>query len=158
MKKITKGNLELPFFICQYICTAPVPVCTLYLNLYICLLSLYLTHTYTQRHRHRVVFSCSGLEVIKCEQGAGGRMASACCPHWPCPCDQLLKSAHFGEQTRREQEDHTDTISLPTNMDIALLKEQYNSIREKQKRETTVICFAKGKKKLVCVAFILDGN
>ncbi|XP_017334432.1 uncharacterized protein C9orf152 [Ictalurus punctatus] len=70
-------------------------------------------------------------------------MASACCPHWPCPCDQLLKSAHFGEETRHEQEEHTDSISLPTNMDIALLQEQYNSIREKQKRETRVICFAK---------------
>lgn len=79
-------------------------------------------------------------------------MASTCCPHWPCPCHQLLTSAHFGEETRRERErereDHTDTdcVSLPTDMDIALLKEQYNSIREKQKRETRVICFAKGKK------------
>lgn len=80
-------------------------------------------------------------------------MASACCPHWPCPCDQLLKSVHFREETRHEQEEHADTISLPTNMNIALLKEQYNSIREKQKRETRVICFAKGKKKFVCVFF-----
>ncbi|MCI4374101.1 hypothetical protein PGIGA_G00002160 [Pangasianodon gigas] len=70
-------------------------------------------------------------------------MASACCPHWPCPCDQLLKSAHFGEETSREHEEHTDTTSLPTNMDIALLKEQYNSIKDKQKRQTRVICFAK---------------
>lgn len=74
-------------------------------------------------------------------------MASACCPHWPCLCDQLLKSAHFAEETRREQEEHTDTISLPTDMDITLLQQQYNSIREKQKRETRVICFAKGNKK-----------
>lgn len=72
-------------------------------------------------------------------------MASACCPHWPCPCDQLLKSEHLGKEASDEQEELPDTASLPTNMDIALLKEQYNSIREKQKRETRVICFAKGK-------------
>ncbi|KAG7336296.1 hypothetical protein KOW79_000989 [Hemibagrus wyckioides] len=70
-------------------------------------------------------------------------MASACCPHWPCPCDQLLKSEHLGKEVSDEQEELPDTASLPTNMDIALLKEQYNSIREKQKRETRVICFAK---------------
>lgn len=83
-------------------------------------------------------------------------MASACCSHWPC--DQLLQSAHFREETGHKPEEHADTISLPKNMDIALLKEQYNSIREKQKRETRVICFVKGKggrkkerKKFVCV-------
>ncbi|KAF7708881.1 TBC1 domain family member 30-like [Silurus meridionalis] len=70
-------------------------------------------------------------------------MASACCPHWPCPCDQLLKSAQFRQETSSEEEEPTDTTCVPTNMDIALLKEQYNSIREKQKRETRVICFAK---------------
>ncbi|KAM9488466.1 uncharacterized protein C9orf152-like isoform 1-T2 [Clarias gariepinus] len=72
-----------------------------------------------------------------------GRMASACCPHWPCPCDRLLKSAQFREEASQEQEEHTDAVSQPSSMDIALLQEQYNSIREKQKRETRVICFAK---------------
>lgn len=80
--------------------------------------------------------------------GQGGRMASPCCPHWPCLCDQLLKSARFGKETRHEKEVHIDTISLPTNMDIELLKAQYSSIQKKQKRETRVICFAKGEEKL----------
>ncbi|GAA6069884.1 uncharacterized protein C9orf152, partial [Tachysurus ichikawai] len=70
-------------------------------------------------------------------------MASACCPHWMCPCAQLIKSEYYGKETSYEQEELQHTISSPTNMDIALLKEQYNSIREKQKRETRVICFAK---------------
>ncbi|TSK16087.1 hypothetical protein Baya_0958 [Bagarius yarrelli] len=70
-------------------------------------------------------------------------MASACCPHWSCPCDQLLKSEQIGQEASCEQEELTDNVFLPTNMDIALLKDQYNSIRDKQKRQTRVIYFAK---------------
>lgn len=42
----------------------------------------------------------------------------------------------------QSEEDELSSV----RMDIALLKEQYNSIRDKQRRQTQVLCFKEGKK------------
>lgn len=74
-------------------------------------------------------------------------MASACCCHYSCPCERFITPATYTQETRNLQPQHTASIVLATNMDIAVLKEQYNSIKEKQRLETRVI-FREGKKKL----------
>ncbi|XP_007233944.3 uncharacterized protein LOC103039637 [Astyanax mexicanus] len=64
-------------------------------------------------------------------------MSSGCCPSSVCLCEEsVIRSGAVPEEETSDDE-------APTNMDIALLKEQYNSIREKQKRETRVVCFRK---------------
>ncbi|KAK7123293.1 hypothetical protein R3I93_021642 [Phoxinus phoxinus] len=50
----------------------------------------------------------------------------------PCCCSSLMRSDVWGEM-------RTDQSSV--RMDIALLKEQYNSIRDEQRRQTHVLCF-----------------
>ncbi|KAL0150641.1 hypothetical protein M9458_054058, partial [Cirrhinus mrigala] len=59
---------------------------------------------------------------------------------WPycCPC---LTCADVWEESRMFPTEQEDQSSV--RMDIELLKEQYNSIREKQRRQTHVICFKK---------------
>ncbi|XP_026858800.2 uncharacterized protein C9orf152 [Electrophorus electricus] len=64
---------------------------------------------------------------------------SDCCLNLACPCDQAIRSGEFTEETTNDVED--ETASVLTKMDIALLKDQYDSIRDKQKRETRVIYF-----------------
>ncbi|XP_077075354.1 uncharacterized protein LOC143726635 [Siphateles boraxobius] len=53
----------------------------------------------------------------------------------PCCCSSLMCSDVWGEM----KTDHSDQTSV--RMDIALLKEQYNSIRAEQRRQTHVLCF-----------------
>lgn len=53
----------------------------------------------------------------------------------PCCCSSLMCSDVCGEMRTA----HADQSSV--RMDIALLKEQYNSIRDQQRRQTRVLCF-----------------
>ncbi|KAG1944423.1 hypothetical protein F2P79_014741 [Pimephales promelas] len=53
----------------------------------------------------------------------------------PCCCSSPMCSDVWGEM----RTDHSDQTSV--EMDIALLKEQYNSIRDQQRRQTQVLCF-----------------
>ncbi|XP_072534991.1 uncharacterized protein [Salminus brasiliensis] len=64
-------------------------------------------------------------------------MSSGCCPSSACLCEEPVIRSGAG------LEEETSDDEAPTNMDIALLKEQYNSNRDKQKLETRVIYFRK---------------
>lgn len=44
-------------------------------------------------------------------------------------------------------EEETSDEELPVDMDISLLKQQYNSIRDKQKLETRVVYFRRGERR-----------
>ncbi|KAK9952906.1 hypothetical protein ABG768_016935 [Culter alburnus] len=57
---------------------------------------------------------------------------------WPCCCSSLTCEDVRGE-TRKFQSEEDELSSV--RMDITLLKEQYNSIRDKQRRQTQVLCF-----------------
>ncbi|XP_067233780.1 uncharacterized protein C9orf152-like [Chanodichthys erythropterus] len=57
---------------------------------------------------------------------------------WPCCCSSLTCADVRGE-TRMFQSEEDELSSV--RMDITLLKEQYNSIRDKQRRQTQVLCF-----------------
>jgi len=57
----------------------------------------------------------------------------------PCCCSSPMCSDVWGEM----RTDHSDQTSV--EMDIALLKEQYNSIRDQQRRHTQVLCFKTGQ-------------
>ncbi|XP_017562304.1 uncharacterized protein C9orf152 isoform X2 [Pygocentrus nattereri] len=64
-------------------------------------------------------------------------MSSGCCSSSVCLCEEsLIRSGAAQEET-------SDDEAPDTNMDIALLKQQYNSIKDKQKRETRVVYFKK---------------
>ncbi|XP_016426090.1 uncharacterized protein LOC107754236 [Sinocyclocheilus rhinocerous] len=58
---------------------------------------------------------------------------------WLCCCSYLTCADVCGE-TRTEEEDQSGV-----RMDIELLQEQYSSIREKQRRQTQLICFKKAQ-------------
>ncbi|KAF4095508.1 uncharacterized protein C9orf152-like [Onychostoma macrolepis] len=58
---------------------------------------------------------------------------------WLCCCSYLACADVWGE-IRTEEEDQSSV-----RMDIELLEEQYSSIREKQRRQTQVICFRKAQ-------------
>ncbi|KAL7887038.1 hypothetical protein AOLI_G00047590 [Acnodon oligacanthus] len=64
-------------------------------------------------------------------------MSSGCCSSSVCLCEEsVIRSGAAQEET-------SDDEAPSTNMDIALLKQQYNSIKDKQKRETRVVYFKK---------------
>lgn len=77
------------------------------------------------------------------------RMLSRCCIGFTCSCEQVIRSCELGGETRDVshcfKEDRTETFEDPTRMDIARLKEQYLWIKEKQKYQTRVVFFKKGK-------------
>ncbi|XP_016326972.1 uncharacterized protein C9orf152 [Sinocyclocheilus anshuiensis] len=58
---------------------------------------------------------------------------------WLCCCSYLTCADVCGE-TRTEEEDQSGV-----RMDVELLEEQYSSIREKQRRQTQLICFKKAQ-------------
>ncbi|XP_030625819.1 uncharacterized protein C9orf152-like [Chanos chanos] len=71
-------------------------------------------------------------------------MSSCCCSDLTCPWEQVTRSAKFVEEAIYEGQDQDEGFaSVPTRMDIALLKEQYNWIKEKQRNETRVVMFKK---------------
>ncbi|KAK2870500.1 hypothetical protein QQF64_021519 [Cirrhinus molitorella] len=62
---------------------------------------------------------------------------------WPFCCPHLTCADGWEETGTLPSEEKEDQSSV--RMDIELLKEQYNSIREKQRRQTHVICFRKAQ-------------
>lgn len=60
-----------------------------------------------------------------------------------CCCGSCLTCAEVWKERRKSFSADEDQSSMDIRMDIALLKEQYNSIRDKQRRETQVVCFKK---------------
>ncbi|KAG7488648.1 hypothetical protein MATL_G00037100 [Megalops atlanticus] len=74
-------------------------------------------------------------------------MTSRCCLSLTCSWEQVIRSCKLGGGTKDVShfsgEDRTEAEADPTRMDIALLKEQYNWIKEKQKLQTRVVLFKK---------------
>lgn len=62
-----------------------------------------------------------------------------------CCCGSCVTCAEVWREMRKSFSSDEDQSSMDIRMDIALLKEQYNSIRDKQRRETQVVCFKKGE-------------
>lgn len=62
-----------------------------------------------------------------------------------CCCGSCLTCAEVWKEMRKSFTEDEDQSSMDIRMDVMLLKEQYNSIRDKQRRETQVVCFKKGK-------------
>ncbi|XP_066539748.1 uncharacterized protein C9orf152-like [Hoplias malabaricus] len=65
-------------------------------------------------------------------------MSPGCCPSSVCLCEESVIRSGAGKE-----EETSDDETLNTSMDIALLKQQYNSIRDQQRRETRVVYFRK---------------
>ncbi|XP_062377759.1 uncharacterized protein C9orf152-like [Sardina pilchardus] len=73
-------------------------------------------------------------------------MLSCCCSNLTCPWKQVIRTDEFRQETVDGRELYTEDSAQTlesTRMDIALLKEQYNWIKEKQRQETRVVVFKK---------------
>ncbi|KAA0705109.1 hypothetical protein E1301_Tti019178 [Triplophysa tibetana] len=60
-----------------------------------------------------------------------------------CCCGSSLACPEVWSDKRKSFSADEDRSSMDIRMDIALLKDQYNSIRDKQRREPQVVCFKK---------------
>ncbi|XP_051971020.1 uncharacterized protein C9orf152-like [Xyrauchen texanus] len=58
-------------------------------------------------------------------------------------CCSSATCADVWAQMRNSHSQEEDQNTTSVRMDIALLKEQYNTIKDKQRRETRVVCFTK---------------
>lgn len=62
-----------------------------------------------------------------------------------CCCASCLACPEVWSDKRKSFSADEDQSRMDIRMDIALLKDQYNSIRDKQRREPQVVCFKKGE-------------
>ncbi|XP_051543460.1 uncharacterized protein C9orf152-like [Myxocyprinus asiaticus] len=60
-----------------------------------------------------------------------------------CSSCSSVTCADVWAQMRKSHSQEEDQNTTSVRMDIALLKEQYNTIKDKQRRETRVVCFTK---------------
>lgn len=71
-------------------------------------------------------------------------MLKGCCLSVTCLREQVIRSCKLNEETA-DRSPQTEVIAYLTMMDIAVLEKQYNWIKEKQKLQTHVVLFRKGK-------------
>uniref|UniRef100_A0A3B3RCD1 TBC1 domain-containing protein n=1 Tax=Paramormyrops kingsleyae TaxID=1676925 RepID=A0A3B3RCD1_9TELE len=69
---------------------------------------------------------------------------TCCCLSVTCLREQVITSWKLNEETA-DRSPQTEVIAYLTMMDIAVLEKQYNWIKEKQKLQTHVVFFRKGK-------------
>lgn len=77
-------------------------------------------------------------------------MLSCCCSNSKCSWEQISsrsrsETANGDVNHLVEEADQSEIVADLTRMDIALLTEQYNLTKEKQKRQTLVVLFRQGR-------------